>query len=269
MVPDDEAVLDAEVVEVDQSQGPSTEMVAQAQAVSPTLFHTEDPALVIHKASEVADILKDVLQRQGLTTRISGREHVQVEGWQTTGSMLGVFAVESWTRPVPGPEGTDHPKGPWGYESRYEARTRDGAVVGAGVARCTRSEQTWRGREDFALMSMAQTRATSRALKAPLGWIVALAGYSATPQEEMPTESGPAYGPKASDELERKMFEALKVLTIETHTVPLVEKLAKDAGGYLPQVSARAVCHVAATRLAEAGVHIQEEPPDGGDDGEQ
>ena len=35
---------------------------------------------------------------------------------------------------------------------------------------------------------MAQTRATSKALRGPLGFIVHLAGFSATPAEEMPSD---------------------------------------------------------------------------------
>jgi hypothetical protein len=42
---------------------------------------------------------------------------------------------------------------------------------------------------------MAQTRATSKALRAPLGWIVTLAGYEATPSEEIPL-SGPEDAPQ-------------------------------------------------------------------------
>jgi len=40
--------------------------------------------------------------------------------------------------------------------------------------------------EEFAIKSMAQTRALGKALRLPLGWIVSLAGYKATPAEEMP-----------------------------------------------------------------------------------
>jgi hypothetical protein len=35
---------------------------------------------------------------------------------------------------------------------------------------------------------MAQTRATSKALRQPLGFVMTLAGYSATPAEEMPRD---------------------------------------------------------------------------------
>jgi hypothetical protein len=40
----------------------------------------------------------------------------------------------------------------------------------------------------YAIRSMAQTRAISRALRAPLGQIIVLAGYEATPAEEMPAD---------------------------------------------------------------------------------
>ena len=46
-------------------------------------------------------------------------------------------------------------------------------------------EKTWAGRDDYALRSMAQTRATSKAMRQPLGFIITLAGFDATPAEEM------------------------------------------------------------------------------------
>jgi len=83
-----------------------------------------------------------------------------------------------------------------GWEARVEARTRDGALVGAAESECLRAESKWADRDDYALRSMAQTRATSKALRQPLGFVVALAGYAVTPAEEMP------------DDLERPTFEA-------------------------------------------------------------
>lgn len=82
-------------------------------------------------------------------------------------------------------------------------------------------------------------------------------------------DTGPEYGPQASEELERKMYEALGILAIPTEKQYMViEKMAADAGGYLPQVSARAVCHAATVRMAVAAAdpNTQEDAPDGGDD---
>lgn len=144
---------------------------------SPTLFGTTNPAEVIERATEAAQPLAAVVRKQKLTTTISGREHVRVEGWTLLGSMLGVFPVTVWTRKMED-----------GWEARVEARTRDGSIVGAAEAECLRSESLWKSRDDYALRSMAQTRATSKALRQPLGFVMQLAGFEATPAEEMPHE---------------------------------------------------------------------------------
>jgi hypothetical protein len=67
-----------------------------------------------------------------------------------------------------------------------KAVTRNGEIVGRGTAYCMRDESKWASRPIHGLASMAQTRATSKALKGPLGFIVQLAGYATTPAEEMP-----------------------------------------------------------------------------------
>jgi hypothetical protein len=171
--------------------------VAVVEHQPTTLFRTDDPMEVVEKAGKVADALKAVLVKQQLTKRIQGREHVLVEGWSTLGSMLGVVPVCVWSRKVPDTQreyghrekvdqtwqvvkrkGSD-------WEARVEARTLDGRTIGAAEATCSRQEQTWETRDDYALRSMAQTRATSKALRGPLGFIVTLAGYQATPAEEM------------------------------------------------------------------------------------
>lgn len=159
--------------ETDSIEGSAVEVYTPVQQPS-TLFRTDDPAEVIKRATEVANALKGVLDRQGLTTRIQGREHVQVEGWTTCGAMLGVVPVVEWTRGLPN-----------GWEARAVARTLDGRTIGAAEASCTREESRWRNADDYALRGMSQTRAVSRALRGPLGFIVTLAGYAATSAEEM------------------------------------------------------------------------------------
>lgn len=146
-----------------------------------TLFGTSEPAEVVERAGKVASALADVIRKKGLFKKIGPKEHVFVEGWTLCGSMLGVFPVCVWTRPIPS-KGTDDNLG---WEARVEARTIHGQIVGAAEAQCLYGERNWRDRDDFALRSMAQTRATSKALKMPLGFVLTLAGYSATPAEEM------------------------------------------------------------------------------------
>jgi len=143
------------------------------------LFGTTEPTEVIDRAGKVADALKSVIVRQKLTSNIQGKEYVRCEGWTLLGSMLGVYPVNVWTRETAN-----------GWEARVEARTRDGAVVGAAEAMCTKDEPRWKNADAYALRSMAQTRATSKALRMPLGFVMTLAGYEATPAEEMTFAEG-------------------------------------------------------------------------------
>lgn len=143
------------------------------------LFRTDDPVEVVTKATRVADALAQVIRQKRLFARIQGKDHVMVEGWQLLGGMLGVSAVCVATEPIEG-----------GYKATVEARNVEGRVIGRAEALCTRQETRgpWKTADDHALLSMAQTRATSKALKGPLGFIVSLAGYATTPAEEMPRE---------------------------------------------------------------------------------
>lgn len=191
-----------------------------------TLFGSADPLKVIESATETAEALTEIIERRELYKTIGKRNHVVVEGWTLLGSMLGVFPITVWTRKVSDDSGewrppkirtetkTLHSKwckkgkkghaqhaecdtytkdvaiveadGVGGWEARVEAHTRTGDVVGAAEAECRWDEWAWRDRDSYALRSMAQTRATSKALRMPLGFIVELAGFSATPAEEIP-----------------------------------------------------------------------------------
>lgn len=151
----------------------SVPAVVQEHA-APAIWGATEPAAIATRATEVANILADVLRQRDLASSIQGKEYVRVEGWTLLGSLLGVFPRCAWTREIEG-----------GWEARVEAVTQSGAVIGAAEAMCTRSERSWSNRPDFALRSMAQTRATSKALRLPLGFVMSLAGYEATPAEEM------------------------------------------------------------------------------------
>jgi hypothetical protein len=140
-----------------------------------TLFGTTDPAAVVERATNVAIALADVLKKRKLVKKLGSNEYVLLEGWTLLGSMLGVFAMTEWTRPIED-----------GWEARAVVRTMSGVAVGSAEAMCTKRESKWAHQDDYAIRSMAQTRALAKALRMPLGFIVELAGYAATPAEEMP-----------------------------------------------------------------------------------
>jgi hypothetical protein len=169
MMPDEE-VVDAEFAPL---------AVREEQTQAPALFGTTDPVESITRMGAVADALKGVLVGKKLISNIQGKEYVQVEGWQLLAGMLRVSAVIEWTKPIEG----------GGWESRCIVRDPSGNTIGAGEGQCSREERTWTKRDGYALRAMAQTRATSRALRNVLGFIVTLAGFSPTPAEEMPRDS--------------------------------------------------------------------------------
>ncbi len=163
-----------DTVEATAIEDVGTELAPVAQGPGANLFRSDDPNEIVTRAKETANALSAVIDSQGLFTNIQGKKHVRVEGWTLCGSMLGVTAVVTSTRELAN-----------GWEARCEARTLDGRVIGAGDAMCTRDEKRWKTADDYAVRSMAQTRATSKALKGPLGFIVSLAGFAPTPAEEM------------------------------------------------------------------------------------
>jgi len=204
---------------------PEYEQALAVRETAPTLFHTDDPVQVLERATALAVPLADVVRKQQLVTMIQGREHVRVEGWTLLGSMLGVFPVCVWTRELPN-----------GWEARVEARTRDGATVGAAEAMCTTDERTWKSRDAYALRSMAQTRATSKAMRQPLGFVMQLAGFEPTPLEEMadvpsrasesdPYSSGAVSEPPVLTEkqIAQKAAQRLQRMRVK------IEKLCQDA----------------------------------------
>lgn len=144
------------------------------------LYAADDPGEIMQRAVSRANVLADVIERKHLYVEISGKKHVFVEGWTMLATLHNLSPVLAWSRRL---EVGD------GWEARTEVYALDGGIRGAAECHCDRSEAKWADRDDHAIRSMAETRSTAKALRLPLGYVMALAGYSPTPAEEMP-ESG-------------------------------------------------------------------------------
>jgi len=129
----------------------------------------------MHLAIDLAKFIKE----NKLYQNIQGKEYVNVEGWQYAGSRLGILPVVEHVINV----STD-------TELKYQAKVnllnlRTEQVVGAGFAICSNKEQGKKYYQEFAIASMAQTRAIGKAYRNILAWIIRAAGYEPTPAEEM------------------------------------------------------------------------------------
>jgi hypothetical protein len=160
---------------------PSELVVVREQTPALAGFATASPALTLQRGKAVADAAAPVIKDLGMVKRIHQSFHVYFDGWTMVGAMVGVFPVTVRTWEI----GQDE-----GYGANVEARSLSGEVVGAADAIVMRDEevggkQKWLEAPAFQVVSMAQTRAGGKALRQPLGWIMRLAGYEATPAEEM------------------------------------------------------------------------------------
>lgn len=131
-------------------------------------------------APNIAAVLKDIIKKQNLSTQIGGREYVNVEGWMTLGSLLGVFADVVDVRRSGREE-----DGEIKYEAEVRLVTMEGNEISRARAICSNREGGKQTRDEFVIHSMAQTRATGRVFRQAFGWIMNMAGYAATPKEEM------------------------------------------------------------------------------------
>ena len=135
----------------------------------------------MHLAQDLARFIKE----NKLFHHIQGKAYVNVEGWQYAGARLGILPVIEELNRIP----TDD------TEVKYQAQVKlynlksqvDGhpQTVGSGFAICSNRENGKRNYQEFAIASMAQTRAIGKAYRNILAWIIRAAGYEPTPAEEM------------------------------------------------------------------------------------
>ena len=142
------------------------------------------PHDVIVQATKIAKELATIIRNNNLAVNLRGKEYVRVEGWSTMGAMLGVLPREIPELARRLDDGS--------YEAAVELiRISDGAVIGRATAlvgmdeKDSRGKLTWGGRNEYARKSMAITRATGKAYRLGFSWIMTLAGYEATPAEEI------------------------------------------------------------------------------------
>jgi len=132
-----------------------------------------------NEALQVASTLQAFVTERKLTANIQGKNYPLVEAWQFAGSQLGLIPVVREVKNL----STD-------TELKYEAmveviRLTDSVVLSRGYAVCSNKENSKRRFDEYAIASMAQTRAVGKAYRNILAWLMKAAGFEATPAEEM------------------------------------------------------------------------------------
>lgn len=177
------------------------------------------PDVVLEEAHKAAKALMDVMSAKKKKVMMNGEQYLEFEDWQTVGRFYGVTVKVTSTEFIDygGAKGflakasvlrhdgaeisaaeamclNDEEK--WSTRTKYEWKEvldANGKMIWEpnpdkpGKNRPKR-EKVKVGEESvplFQLRSMAQTRACAKALRNVLAWVVVLAGYRATPAEEI------------------------------------------------------------------------------------
>jgi hypothetical protein len=142
----------------------------------------------IQRGAAIARQLRDYLRQARMTVRLPrGGEHVRIEGWQVLCHMCNL--------PLPSIVDLRREDREGGYVYVAEALLAYGGREYRAYGVCSSDEPNWRGKPEFQLASMAQTRAAGKVLRLLLGWVVTLAGYEPTPAEEIVDEPTPPNTP--------------------------------------------------------------------------
>jgi len=168
-----------------------------------------------NEALQVASTLQTFVTERKLTANIQGKNYPLVEAWQFAGSQLGLIPVVKEVKNL----STD-------TELKYEAiveviRLTDSVVLSRGYAVCSNKENSKRRFDEYAIASMAQTRAVGKAYRNILAWLMKAAGFEATPAEEMDFNQEPI--PSEEEKL------ILKVMLNDTDMTIDEIDLAKNA----------------------------------------
>lgn len=163
----------------------------------PQLFQ----AISMGRAKKLGDELTKFLKTNDLIIEIAGKKYVPVEGWQFTGMQLGLTQVVVSCEPVAPFENEKEIR----YKAEVEIINRSGTVISRGFAWCSNLEGKKKSFEEYAVASMAQTRAIGKAYRNILSWVVKMGGYEAMPAEEANRET-------LETDLSKAKHKVLKVL---------------------------------------------------------
>lgn len=149
-------------------------------------------------ALKVANELKKFATDQKLTIDIQGRNYPLVEAWQFAGSQFGLYPIlvdikneSSYeSRHYKWSDRKNNPREKQSQHFKYRAKVEirrysDDKIFSLGEMICTNDERSKHEFDEYAVMSMAQTRAEGKAWRMLLAWVMKAAGFEQTPAEEM------------------------------------------------------------------------------------
>ena len=189
---------------------------------------------IINKDSmlKLSTELSQLIKEKGLSSNIQGKQFVNVEGWQFAGASLGLMPIITETTDLTR-RGTEPGQVEIKYMAKCEVRNiTSGQLVATGVALCSNFERSKKGFDEYAILSMAQTRAIGKAYRNLLAWLMKAAGFEATPAEEMDFADAKADARAVKEEPTKKP----KVVEVVAEEIPV----EVDRDGIIKDIQAAA-----------------------------
>lgn len=134
--------------------------------------------------TQVAKSIQEHVKENKLVTYFKGKDgnqnaYAQVEAWQFAGALLGLFPILTDTKDLTIDRNIK-------FEATVEIiEQASGKIVGRGKAICSNTETGKQYFQEYAVLSMSQTRAVGKAFRLCLGWIMKAAGFEPAPAEEV------------------------------------------------------------------------------------
>lgn len=148
-------------------------------------------------------ILKEYIKKNNLSVLIQGKDYTMVEGYAFAGMLLGftprIASVEKLA------------------ENKWMAKTeifdRQGSIVSIGYALCSKEEMKKKSYDEYAILSMAQTRSLGKAYRNLIGWVMKMSGFESTPAEEI----NPVAVDKMVEDASAKILACTNPVTLEEY----------------------------------------------------
>jgi hypothetical protein len=253
----------------------ATEITPWRNTMSPAEF---DDAVDAAKAK--AKTFVDIVEQQELFTMIGPSKHLNHEAWETIAAGYGLTAaVDSTTYHWKKESDEDNGNELFMVESHAVVLDRDGTIRGGAVASCGRDEPNWATKPVHQIASMAGTRASAKALRLMLSWVVEIAGYEPTPSEEIVDKKPRAERGKAAatpkstgNRAESRNAGSSRQQAAPTsdehgvcpiHGVPWRQN-SNDRGTWLSHKDGEGWCNESSVRRTAAADALQDEPSDAG-----
>jgi hypothetical protein len=152
---------------------------------------SQDPEQAFKDAQRLVNVVAGKCKGAGYLANIKGKLYPKIEWWTTISASLGLFPQVVFAKRLDRED-----------EVAYEAKVavyRQNQIIASGEAMCSSKEERWRNADEYAIKSMAITRASGKAYRIPLSFLAVMAGLEATPAEEMARDN-PGSGEQSQEQ---------------------------------------------------------------------